>query len=128
MFYQFCELYDFKRGNNEQIACSSIIGSQMTTKRITAENMLINSENFMILCSWSQPNNYIFKIQKLLFKSKNIWGRNAIENRKEKPYNSNTQPGNSTSCFITNSQVIMCFTFIKSSTMQNGKYYSNYNV
>ena len=143
--YQFCELYDFDNDNIYQIAASSVLGYSMTSSRSSSFNLQIGTENFTFFNYWgTDGTNYYFRIRRLKFETKDI--SEGVINSKEYYIKANEKIANSISCFITNSNYIICFTYIgyysysiyyisvyntdleilKSETFKKNIYYENY--
>ena len=118
---QYCELYDFQAGNIYQVKSSSITGKNLISGRMATENLELEDNNYIIFSSWTQSgDSYTYKIKRLFFSSKNI--ESGINSEIEYSHTTTDIPGNSVSCFITNSKNIMCFNFVKDSSKTDDNY------
>ena len=118
---QYCELYDFDLNDINQKKSSEILGNPMISSREVAKNLLIGNDNYIIFCSWLiSSDKYIFNVKKLKFDSNKL--ETGIIMKKEFNYeieNSNSITY-STSCFITNTNYIICMmTYRESITTTN---------
>ena len=109
---QYIELYDLE--NNRvinQVPTPNFFGKTITGVGATVVNYKLNENgkiNNYILFGFINDN--YFYLKKMNFSSTNIIGNNPI--KPDESFSQNHIKGNTVSCFITNSKIVICFNLI----------------